>query len=125
MKKVLMMVCASALLGGIASAAQMVPVKSAPVASVAVQAQDAARTVAGKVEAVTLADAAKGTKSEITVVDMAGKKSMVIVKATTTIYDAAGKALTLDKIAKDAIVKVKYTVSKEGVDEATSISIAK
>jgi len=77
----------------------------------------------GKVESISLADAAKGTKSEIVVVNEAGKKLTFLVKSTATIYDAASKTITLDKIKKDDKVRVKYMTSKEGVEEATSLRI--
>lgn len=83
------------------------------------------KTLTGKVDSVSVADPMKGTKSEIVVVDDAGKKSNVLVKSTTTIYDESWHAVTLDKISKEAKVKVRYTTSKEGVEEALSISLMK
>lgn len=76
----------------------------------------------GKVEAVVLADAAKGTKSEITVVDETGKKLTFSVKSTAAILDAKMNSISLDKIQKDEKVKVKYT-TKDGVEEAVSIRL--
>lgn len=83
------------------------------------------KIVSGKVESVTFADPAKGTKSEIAVVDESGKKNDFLVKSTTTIYDADWKATTLDKVNKDQKVRIKYTTTKEGVNEALSISAVK
>ena len=86
------------------------------------------KTLTGKVDSVTLADKAKGTKSEIVVVTgekETAKKTTFLVKDTTTIYDAAGKAITLDKIVKGDTVKVKYSTTKEGVNEALSIKVVK
>jgi hypothetical protein len=81
------------------------------------------KTTAGQVSAVTLADAAKGTKSEIV---LTGEKpESFLVKETTTIYDLDGKAITLDKIAKDNNVQIKYVVSPEGINEALSINLVK
>ncbi len=79
----------------------------------------------GKVESVSVANATAGTKSELVVADEAGAKTTFLVKATTTIYDAASGATTLDKIAAGEKVKVKYEVTKEGVDEAMSIHVVK
>jgi hypothetical protein len=84
-----------------------------------------ASKVTGKVEAVSLADAAKGTKSEIVVVEKDGKKLTILVMETTPILDAAGKAITLDKIQKDEEVTVKYMCTKEGVNEAEAIHVVK
>lgn len=83
------------------------------------------KTMKGKVESVSLADPQKGTKSEITVSDEGGQKYTILVKSTTTIYDVDWKAVSLDKISKDAQVKVKYSTTKEGVNEALSINIQK
>lgn len=82
-------------------------------------------TVAGKVKSVSLADAAKGTKSEIVVTDDAGKDTSVLVTATTTLYDADTKGITLDKIAVDSKVDVTYAISPEGVNQAKSVKIVK
>lgn len=82
-----------------------------------------AKTFVGKVESISLADAAKGTKSEIVVIDEAGKKIDFVVKATATIYDATSSAITLDKIKKDEKVKIKYKTTKEGVELAMSIHV--
>ena len=91
-----------------------------------VHAQQAAATdVKGKVEAVSVADAAKGTKAEIVVADEAGKKMNIAVTATTTIYDSEAKAITLDKLAKDAKVSVKCKANADGGQEALSINVAK
>jgi hypothetical protein len=89
------------------------------------------KTLTGKVDSVTLADKAKGTKSEIVVasgpppVTEFSQKTTFLVKDTTTIYDAEGKAITLDKIVKGETVKVKYLTTKEGVNEALSINVLK
>ena len=86
------------------------------------------KTVTAEVKSVTLADPVKGTKSEIVVVDKSGtepKEYTFLVKSTTTIYDTDWKAISLDKIAKDEKVRVKYTTTKEGVNEAVSINLKK
>lgn len=79
------------------------------------------KTLTGKVESVSLADPVKGTKSEIVVVDENGQKTTFLVKTTTTLYDAEYKTIALDKITKDETVKVKYTTTKDGVNEAMSV----
>lgn len=76
----------------------------------------------GKVKSVSFADAVKGTKSEIAVIDDKGQVSSFLVKGTTTIYDPEFKAISLDKLKVDAGVKVKFVTTKEGVREASSVS---
>ena len=88
-------------------------------------AMDAAKAFHGKVESVSVADAAKGTKSEIVAVDDSGKKMTFWVKPTTTIYDASLQPITLDKIKADDKTLVKYEVNKEGLNETQSISLMK
>ena len=95
-----------------------------PAAASAVKAVES-KAVKGKVESVSVADPQKGTKSEVVVSDENGQKSTFLVKSTTTIYDADWKATTLDKITKDAKIKVKYSVTKEGVNEALSLNVLK
>jgi hypothetical protein len=79
----------------------------------------------GTVDAVTLADPAKGTKSEITVVDAQKKSLVFLVKSTTTLYDVSGTAITLDKIIKGNKVRVRYQTTAEGLHEAASVRLTK
>jgi hypothetical protein len=79
----------------------------------------------GTVQSVTLADPAKGTKSEIAVADAQNKAMVFLVKSTTTLYDASGNAITLDKIVKGNTAKIRYTTTAEGVHEAASIRLIK
>ena len=81
------------------------------------------KSLRGKVISVSLADAVKGTRSEIVVTGKNGQRYIFLVKSTTTIYDANWKPINLDKIVKDQRVIVKYTTTKEGVLEAKSIKI--
>ena len=83
------------------------------------------KTLTGKVESVTLADPAKNIKSEIVVVDDNGNKSIFLVKTTTTISDAEWKTISLDNIKKDDLVRVRYVATKEGINEAISITLRK
>jgi len=79
----------------------------------------------GTVDSVTLADPAKGTKSEIVVANEKNEKMTFLVKSTTTISDADGKATTLDKIQKGNKCRVAYTTTPENVHEAVSIRLQK
>jgi hypothetical protein len=83
------------------------------------------KSLTGTVDSVTLADPVKGTKSEIVVLDDKSNKTAFSVIATTTIYDKDMNPTTLDKIKKDDAVKIRYTVTKEGVNEASSIILMK
>lgn len=86
------------------------------------------KIITGEVKSVTLADPAKGTKSEMVVVDKTGtepKEYTFLVESTTTIYDAGWEAITLDKVKQDDKVKITYSTTKEGVYAAASIRITK
>ncbi len=76
----------------------------------------------GTVESVSVADIHKETKSEITITDTAGIKESFLIKATTTIYDAASGAANLDSIKNGNKVKIKYVTTNEGLKEAVSIT---
>ena len=75
----------------------------------------------GKVDAVILADAAKGVKPGIVLVDEKGVKTPFLVGPETTLVDAAGKAIILEQIAKDQMVMVSYGI-KDGVNGAVSVT---
>lgn len=81
----------------------------------------------GTIDTVTLADAAKGTKSEITVIHSQDQKQKMtfLVKSTTTIADAEAKPLTLDKLQKGDKVQVSYITTTENVHEAVFIHLVK
>lgn len=98
---------------------------TAPVAVPAVSVNAEMKTFTGKVESVSLADPAKGAKSEIAAVDESGKTLVFLVKSTTTIYGTDWKAILLDRINKDEKIKVKYITTKEGVQEAVSVNLLK
>ena len=110
-----------------AAPAVVQPVAAAPAVAQPTAAANEAGTMSamGAVDSVTVADAAKGTKSEIIVSDDAGKKTSFLVKMTTTIYDTDWKPLTLDKVTKGEKVKVRYSTTKEGVEEAVSVNVVK
>jgi hypothetical protein len=80
------------------------------------------KSIKGKVKSVTLVDPLCGIKPEIAVIGDDGKRYIISVMLITTIYDIEWNASTLDKISKNQLVKVKYTVDKEGFREALSIS---
>ncbi len=78
-------------------------------------------SLAGKIQAVTEADVAKGTKSEVTVVGADALAKAFLIKKETTIYDVNAKPLALKDLKKDDAVKVNFKASAEGVLEAVSI----
>jgi len=83
------------------------------------------KTITGKVESVSVASPATGEKSEIVVVGKNGEKAAFLVKATTTLYDSGWKSILLSDVKKDEKIKVKYTTTKEGVNEASLINLIK
>jgi hypothetical protein len=84
-----------------------------------------AKTVEGKINAVSLADADKGTKSEVEMQDRQGRKYLFLIKETTRIYDTNASPITLGKLTTGARVRIKYLTSDEGVNEALSLKIIK
>jgi hypothetical protein len=82
------------------------------------------KSITGMVKSISQADAAKGTKSEI-VITSAGQDESLLVRSTTTLYDADAKAITLDKIKANAKVTAAYKTTPEGVKEAKSIKLEK
>lgn len=87
----------------------------------AVHAPAAALEAVGKVDGVTLEDPAKGTRSEISIIDGFGTRLSLIVKPTTTIYGDDWKAISLDKLPRDRPVRVQYARGKDGSFTALSI----
>jgi hypothetical protein len=96
-------------------AVQAVP----PAMPAAAEVKDMALT--GKVDSVILADAAKGIRPGIVVVDEKGVKVSFRVGSKTTLFDVTGKAVLLEQITKDQMVMVSYKV-KDGVNRAVSIT---
>jgi hypothetical protein len=93
------------------------------VAFAATKHKAAYKTMKGSVKIVTLADSARSTMSEVTVVDEKSAEKNFLVKTTTTIWSKDFKAISLDRIKPDDRIKVKYNTTKEGVAEAVSINI--
>lgn len=79
------------------------------------------KSASGKIQSVTEADAAKGTKSEIIITGNDNKQLTFLVKTSTTIYNASGSPTTLKGLKKDDQVKVNYATSAAGVMEASSV----
>ena len=79
------------------------------------------QTVTGTVDSVSIADTERGLRSEIVISGQNGRLQVLIVKATTTIYDPVWKPTGLDALRKNDRVKVKYVTTGEGLAEALSI----
>ena len=122
MKKTLAFMIAFIVAGTICFAQQaaVAPSKPAPV----VVKTTLAKNVIGAVKEITAADPAKNTKPGIMVTDEKAVDHAFVIIPTTTIYDADFKATTIDKVKVNDKVKVKFS-SKEGVLEATSITVVK
>jgi hypothetical protein len=82
-------------------------------------------TFIGTVDSVTIADPAKGTKSEIVAVNKAITKMSFLIVATTTLYNAKGETIGLAKIVKGNEINVKYKTTAEGVHQAVSVKVIK
>jgi len=96
-------------------------------AATAQETKPAHKIFKGTIDAVTLADAAAGTKPEVTVVHIQNLKQKMtfLVKSTTTIADTENKPLTLDKLQKGDKIRVRYHTTLENVHEAISIHLLK
>ena len=88
-------------------------------------AQEVKKTASGKVESVTLADAATGAKAKIAIVEDNGTKMTFTVPATATLKDSDSNVITLDKIGKDKTVQVEYQVATTGGNVAKSVKLLK
>lgn len=84
-----------------------------------------AKTLVGKIAAVTLADPAKGIKPEIVVKGKSNKAITLLITSTTSIYDVGWNAVTLENLKVDSKARVKYSTTKEGTYEALAINLIK
>jgi hypothetical protein len=76
----------------------------------------------GIVKSVSVADAVKGTKSQIVITDVKGAEETFVVSAKTVIIDNMGKPSLLSSIVGGVKVAVNYkTVA--GVNEAVAVKI--
>jgi len=119
MKKMLFALFAVTLVSSLCFAQQPTAVvsKAAPAPVVT-------RTLIGTVDAVLIGDAAKGIKSQISVVDEKGQKMSLTVKSGTPINAKDGKKLTLSEVKKGNKVVVEYTINRAGTHKAQSIKLA-
>ncbi len=125
MKRILAVLFIVMLTGGLCFAQEANKAAAAPAQPAVSMKAVETKTLIGTTESVTIADPAKGTKSGISVVDDTGKKVDFLVKDTTTIYDSQWLPTTLSQIVKSIKVKVRYSTTKESVNEAVSINVIK
>jgi len=136
MNRLLACICVTALAcsfcsaeGAKAIASPRAPEKPAvakPQAPASLRPKEKLKTAEGVLDSSSMADTARGTKSEIFVsskTNGASRSMNLLIKSTTTIYDASGKALTLDKLVRGSMVKVKYATTPEGVTVAVSVTV--
>ena len=83
------------------------------------------KIMSGSVKTVTPGDPSMGTMAYVTVVNDKSAENNFFVKPTTTLWNKDYKAINLDKVKPKDRIKIRYTVSKEGMDEAVSINILK
>ncbi len=125
MKKTLLTLMTLALAGSVCFAQdKAAEAKSAPKAAAtrtAVKSEES-KSFTGKVESVTIGNAAKKTRSEVTAVNEQGTKMTFLVKSSAAITKD-GKKAALGDVKKDSGVKVKYTTGSTGKHRARSIEI--
>jgi len=94
--------------------------------AIAATVSDTVHTILGAVvKSVSWSDPAKGTKSEITVIDAAGKRINIYIMPTTTLWDSNTKAIMQDRIVAKARLNVIYVTTPEGINISKSIKILK
>jgi hypothetical protein len=84
-----------------------------------------AKTLVGKITAVTLPDPAKGIKPQIVVKGRSNKVITLLITSSTSIYDVGWNAVTLENLKVDSRARVKYSTTKEGIYEALAINLIK
>ena len=78
----------------------------------------------GKVVTVTVANPAKGIRQgTIKIADEMGNPFSYTVNSTATIVDASLNAITLNQLKAGETVKVKTEKTKEGKEEAKSVTV--
>ena len=123
MKKLIFLAIVMSLVSSVCFAQDVPVAAKQPTQPQAPQVQ--AKTIIGKIQAVSLADAVKGTKNELVVADESGNKITLLVTSTTRIHDSTMAAIGLTQLAKDEKVQVGYHVTAAGANEAASIMLVK
>ena len=122
MKKLLLVAIALMLVSGVCFA-QVTEKTPEPVKSVAKGVQAVGEFV-GKVVSVTVAEPTKGvTDNTVKVTDEMGNPISFTVSSAAKITDASLNAITLGQLKAGEKVKVKATKTKEGKEEAKSITV--
>ncbi len=77
--------------------------------------------VMGKLDDIHIADPSKGIRPKIFLTSKEGKRYILNIVTTTTIYGPDWKAISLDKLTVGQQVRVSYITNKEGFQVAQSI----
>ena len=77
--------------------------------------------VMGKLDDIHIADPSKGIRPKIFLTGKEGKRYILNIVTTTTIYGPDWKAIPLDKLTVGQQVRVSYITNKEGFQVAQSI----
>lgn len=83
------------------------------------------KTVIGKIESFTPADAAKGIKAELVLSDSNENKVRLVLTSTTVIYDSERVVVGVDKLAANKNIEVIYHANSAGIKEASEILLLK
>ena len=83
------------------------------------------KILGGKIDAVVVADPAKGTKSSLQIDNGQGQRALFQIETVTVITDAAGKAVALGSLANGTLVQVAYIANKLGALEAVAVKVIK
>ena len=92
--------------------------KTAPVKKNTIN-QSLSKSFAGTVESISTADPAK---SQLVVVNKAGKKHTFTITSTTKVFDTSGGSTAIGQVKEKSKVRVKYS-TKNGVEEALAIHL--
>ena len=84
-----------------------------------------AKTLVGKITAITLSDPAKGIKPQIVVKGRSNKVITLLITSTTSIYDVGWNAVTLENLKVDSRARAEYSTTKEGIYEVLAINLIK
>ncbi len=83
------------------------------------------KTVIGKIESFTPAEAAKGVMAGLVLIESNENKITFVLTSTTVIYDSEKSIVGLDKLVKNQKVEVKYHSTSAGINEASVIILLK
>jgi hypothetical protein len=83
------------------------------------------KQITGKVKTLTVDNPSKGTKSQLVVIDDKSARMTLVVNSKALFYDVQSNNITLDKIKVNDRIKIQYSITKEGVNNAYSFDVLK